>query len=296
MKTPYPSKEEIKEIAIKCGISDCGIVSAEQSIAEYARYLECTENLPPELAYLRRPWDKRERLSLWDPRAKSAIVCAFPYWDRNRDYAAEMAAINAGEGAASYLERTGRQNLQYGLLNRPDAKISRYALSPDYHKWVKEKLRMIRDLLKKTNPTICGSVFCDTSPVMEKELAWLAGLGFRGRNSLIISPKFGSWFHIGGLTLNFYIEPDNPINLPLFPQDNSDGKKEYGCGNCHVCEKICPQKALSDGKVNQSRCSSYLNTQVKTQLSPNVILPYSYGCDLCQEHCPYNKQMGRHHC
>ena len=140
---------------MQCGIADCGIVSAEQSLAEYKRFLECTQNLPPELAYMRRPWDKREKLSLWDSRAKSALVCAFPYWDKNRDYAAEMSKVNAGEdGAAGYLERTGRQNLQYSLLSRKNAKISRYALLPDYHKWAKERLRAVRDGLKKINPSI----------------------------------------------------------------------------------------------------------------------------------------------
>ena len=92
----FPSKEKIKELATQCGIAACGIVSAEQDLREYGRFLEFTNNLPPELAYMRRPWDKRRRLSLWDARAKSAVVCAFPYWDKNRDYPAEMAAINAG--------------------------------------------------------------------------------------------------------------------------------------------------------------------------------------------------------
>lgn len=290
----FPSKEKIKELATQCGIAACGIVSAEQDLREYGRFLEFTNNLPPELAYMRRPWDKRRRLSLWDARAKSAVVCAFPYWDKNRDYPAEMAAINAGEGGAEgYLVRTGRQNLQHFLLSRANAKISRYALSPDYHKWAKERLRNLRDALKAINPAICGSVFCDTSPVMEKELARLAGLGFRGRNTLIISPVFGSWFFIGGLTLNFAVEPDKPMELPEFScKIKNGGGKESGCGSCRICEKVCPAGALSGGRIDQSKCAAFLTTQSKSQLfnSDKALLPqYSYGCDICQEHCPYNK-------
>ena len=287
----FPSKEEIKNIAEQCGIAACGIVSAEDDIAEYRRFLECTENLPKELSYMRRPWDKRRRLSLWDSRAKSALVCAFPYWDASRSYSFEMNAIDSSEGGAeAYLIRTGRQNLQYSLLRRPEAKISRYALTADYHKWAKERLRKVRDALKAINPAICGSVFCDTSPVLEKELARLAGLGFRGRNTLIISPKFGSWFFIGGLTLNFSAGPDEPCELPQLP-----GGNWQGCGSCHICETVCPAGALSGGRIEQGKCFSFLTTQSKKQMFGEIgakhqFPPYSYGCDICQEHCPYNKK------
>lgn len=279
----YPEKAELKEIARKHGISLCGIVNARQPVPAYERFVLSVNNVPAELAYLRRPDDKRRLLAHWDSRAVSALVCAFPYWDSSRDYSREMAAVRAGiGGACGYLCRTGRQNMQPELLARAGACISRYALLPDYHRTVKEKLRAVRDALKKINPAICGSVFCDTSPVMEKDLAEMAGLGFRGRNTLLISPQAGSWFFIGGLTLNFYIEPDSPlVNM-------------RGCGDCRRCEQACPAGALSGGCMDQGRCHSFLTTQKKEPLefsSPEAKAKfiYSYGCDICQLVCPYNK-------
>lgn len=278
----YPGKAELKEIARRYGISMCGIVDARQPVPAYERFARLVNNVPVELEYLRRPDDKRRILAKWDPRAITALVCAFPYWNRNRDYNSEMAAAGSGTGGAcGFLQRTGRQNLQQELLARADVCISRYALSPDYHRTVKNRLREVRGALKEINPAICGSVFCDTSPVMEKDLAEIAGLGFRGRNTLIISPQAGSWFFIGGLTLNFYLEPDRPL---------TDIK---GCGDCHRCEQACPAGALSGGHMDQGRCHSFLTTQKKEPLrfsgpdEKNKFI-YSYGCDICQLVCPYN--------
>lgn len=299
----YPSKEKLLAIAREHGIVACGIADACLDIKEHSRYMRCVSELPAELSYLSRADGKRNRLSLWDHRAKSVLVCAFPYWDSRRNYASEMAAISKGlDGAFGYLVRTGRQNLQETLLRRRNARISRYAMASDYHRTVKEKLREVRDALKKINPAICGSVFCDTSPVMEKELARLAGLGFRGRNTLIISPKFGSWFFIGGLTLNFWIKPDGPCPLPDMPGTadacnsfcGGAGKvvapEECGCGSCHICETSCPAQALSGWRLNPGRCYAFLTTQLKIKFPSDIPVPlYSYGCDLCQEKCPYNK-------
>ena len=167
------------------------------------------------------------------------------------------------------------------LLSLPGAKISRYALSRDYHLAVKEKLSAMLADIKHELPGVEGVPFCDTSPVMEKELARLAGIGFRGRNTLVISGELGSYFFIGGIALNFELERDKPA--------------VDSCGACRLCEAACPAGALNGGVLDAGLCVSYWTTQSKEKIPAALAAKtagFAYGCDLCQEACPLNKTPG----
>lgn len=264
----------VKEIALACGASAAGLASAAD-LAEFERFSAAVRSVPPGLGYLNRDSLKRKNIRNWFPAAGSVLVCAFRYWEPGRDYAAELA--KAGEPAA-FLKRSGRKPHQPELLAAPGAKISRYALCRDYHLTVKEKLAAMLEGIKKEFPGTEGKTFCDTSPVLEKELARLAGLGFRGKNTLLVSRELGSYFFLGGIALNISLEPDAPLT--------------DSCGACDLCLEACPTGALKKGALDPALCLSYWTTQSKEKLPPSLAAKTrgcAYGCDLCQEACPLNK-------
>jgi epoxyqueuosine reductase len=268
----------VKAIALAAGASAAGIAPATD-LAEFRRFSEAVTIIPTDLGYLKRDPLKRKSVKKWFPEARSVLVCAFRYWTPDMDYPAALAA--AGEPEA-YLKAFGRNLNQPAMVKAPGAKIARYALCRDYHLTVKEKLAAMLAEIKKEVPTADGKPFCDTSAVMEKELARLAGIGFRGKNTLLLSRELGSYFFLGGLALNFALQPDEP---------SADS-----CGACEQCVKACPTKALKNGRLNADHCIAYWTTQAKW-LAPVEVVErskgFAYGCDLCQEACPQNKAPGR---
>jgi epoxyqueuosine reductase QueG len=267
----------VKAIALAAGASAAGIAPATD-LAEFRRFSEAVTIIPADLGYLKREPLKRKSVKKWYADARAVLVCAFRYWAPGMDYPAALAA--AGDPAA-FLAASGRKACQPKLLAAPGARVSRYALCRDYHLTVKEKLGAMLSEIKKEEPAADGKVFCDTSPVMEKELGRLAGLGFRGKNTLLLSRSLGSYFFLGGIALNFQLQPDAP--------------SEDSCGACEQCVKACPTKALKNGRLDSARCISYWTTQARWLMPVEVAERnpgWAYGCDLCQEACPNNKAPG----
>ena len=256
---------------------------------------------PAGLAYLGRSPSARADIRNWFAPAKSVLLCAFQYWHSGLDY--EVVLGKAGEPSA-YLEKSGRKprpefivgvkaNACAGAVSKAyghqtaggqSARISRYALVPDYHEVIREKLGLMLADIKAARPETAGKPFTDTSPVLEKELGRLAGLGFRGRNTLLISKELGSYFFIGGLALS----------LDLGPGESSAPDTGPGCGACGKCAAACPTGALNvPGAMDAGLCISYWTTQSKTAAPEEIIRKsggYVYGCDLCQDACPYNSK------
>ncbi|MEI7481560.1 MAG: QueG-associated DUF1730 domain-containing protein [Elusimicrobiota bacterium] len=284
--------EKIRDIASKRGASACGIVRAD-AIAEHARFCAAAAGVPAGLAYLRRSPSLRSDIRNWFPPAKSVLVCAFQYWHSGLDYAAALKKIG---GPSARLEKSGRSPHSSGGRNPwpeftagidPDgrgASISRYALVPDYHEVIREKLGLILADIKAACPGTEGKPFTDTSPVLEKELGRQAGLGFRGKNTLLISKELGSYFFIGGLALS----------LDAGHGKSSVQDTEQGCGTCGKCAAACPTGALNvSGALDAGLCVSYWTTQSKTAAPEEIIRKsggYVYGCDICQDVCPYNNK------
>jgi len=158
--------------------------------------------------------------------------------------------------------------------------ISRYAWGKDYHKVVKERLEKLLELIKEEVPGVEGKAFVDTSPILERELAAAAGIGWIGKNTNVISPEIGSFLFLGELFLNIELEPDQPI----FDH----------CGDCDLCLKSCPTEAFRGPYLlDATRCISYLTIELKGSI-PEELRPLIgnqiFGCDICQEVCPYNRR------
>lgn len=154
--------------------------------------------------------------------------------------------------------------------------FSSYAYIDDYHDIVK---KMLKTLAQKLGCEF--RIYCDTAPVMEKQIAINSGLGWQGKNTLIISPKIGSCFFLGEIFI------DQEIT------DINEAPVENLCKNCNLCQKACPTGALdNDYKLNVKKCLSYLSIEHKTEISPALASKMKkkiYGCDECLHACPWNK-------
>lgn len=162
-----------------------------------------------------------------------------------------------------------------------DCGISRYAVGRDYHKVLKRKGQNLLDEIKLIYKDVQGRVFVDSAPIMEREWARKAGLGWVGKNGCLIQPKKGSWFFLAEIVLNVDIEPDAPFEINL-------------CGSCTRCIQACPTQALlGDGLLDAARCISYLTIEQKDAIGLDPIDRWDnwiFGCDICQEVCPWNRQ------
>jgi epoxyqueuosine reductase len=182
-----------------------------------------------------------------------------------------------------------------GLPNNPEfseiieqyGKIASFGHQEDYHLVIRNKLNQLLEFIKEAaGLEVKGKVFCDSSPLLEKELAQRAGLGWIGKNSLLISPQFGSLFNLGELFLN--------IDLPLSQPNN----KEM-CNNCHLCIDACPTQCIQpDRTINAEHCISYLTIEHKGIIDRSLrskMDSWVFGCDICQIVCPWNKKQFSHY-
>jgi len=158
--------------------------------------------------------------------------------------------------------------------------ISRYALGRDYHKVIHKRLKKLAGEIKNNIGDFNYRCFVDNIKILEKHLAIQAGLGWQGKNSLIINHEFGSWIFLGEIVTDLEL----PIDVPY---------KKNHCGNCTRCINACPTGAISDnGEVEVSRCISYLTIEHRGSIPENLrplMGQHIYGCDDCQVICPWNR-------
>ncbi len=159
-------------------------------------------------------------------------------------------------------------------------KIARYAYGQDYHDVIRAAMREYLDRLRETFGHIDGRGFVDSAPVLERSWAVRSGLGWVGKNGNLLTKKSGSFFFIATLITDLELEPDDPF------------AKDF-CGSCRRCIDACPTDAILPGKVvDGSKCISYLTIELKDQLIPGEMQgnfrDWAFGCDICQEVCPWN--------
>jgi len=157
--------------------------------------------------------------------------------------------------------------------------ISRYSWVRDYHEVALELSNQINDFLSAQIPDYEGRAFCDITPIPQKYLAYLAGLGFFGDNKLLINEKYGSWFFIAHILTNYPFMPDAPL--------------KKACMHCGKCIKACPRGVLGKEKPDFNHCISMI-TQKKSPLAIKEEMCFCdtlWGCDICQLVCPHNQEV-----
>jgi len=159
-------------------------------------------------------------------------------------------------------------------------KIAKYAYGQDYHHVVKDKLKELFDFINDKIATVDGRMFVDSAPVLERKWAQLAGLGWIGKNSLLINRNQGSFFFLGELIIDMELEYDEPYT-------------ENHCGSCSKCMDACPTRAIvQPGVVDARKCISYNTIEHKGELSEEFKGKFDnwmFGCDACQDVCPWNR-------
>ena len=168
--------------------------------------------------------------------------------------------------------------LPAGGLNLKKYKISRYAWGQDYHYVIKKRLAKLLSLMQQEFGSVQGRAFTDSAPVLERFWAQQAGLGWIGKNSLLIT-KHGSYFFIGELIVDIELEYDSPF------------EKNF-CGTCTRCIDACPTSAIIQPQVvDARRCISYLTIEYRGNFSGQTNLHgWVFGCDICQKVCPWNNR------
>ena len=245
--------EEIKQHALSLGFDACGICRAEDSEQE-ANYMKwLSEECQAGMSYLERNIDKRMDPRLLVEGAKSIISVALNYFPH-----------------------------RFQHENAP--KFAYYAYGEDYHDVVKGKLNQLFDFIKLRFPDVSGRYFSDSAPVLERFWAARAGLGFVGKNTLLIIPGKGSYFFLGELIINLELDYDSPVS--------------QNCGKCRRCLDACPTEAIEKPHwVNARKCISYQTIENKGEILPEIVPKLNnnvYGCDICQILCPWNRYARPH--
>ncbi len=238
----------VKKEAGNHGFDFCGISKAE-FLEEEAPRLEkwLKKDYHGQMHYMENHFDKRLDPTKLVPGSKSVISLAYNYFPKK-------------------------------TINNNDAIISRYAYGTDYHFVIKEKLKGLVEILKNKIGDFHGRVFVDSAPVMERQLAQRAGIGWIGKHTLLINRKVGSYFFLAEMIVDVDLAYDGPI-------------QDY-CGTCTKCMDACPTDAIADQQVDASKCISYLNIELKEAIPEQFkgqMENRIFGCDICQEVCPWNR-------
>jgi len=240
----------IKQKAYELGFSFCGVAKAE-FLEEEAPRLEkwLSNNMHGKMQYMENHFEKRLDPTKLVEGSKSVISLLYNYFPEKE-----------------------QQDNTY--------KISKYAYGQDYHFIIKDKLKTLLQLIFNEIGEANARVFTDSAPILERAWAKKSGLGWIGKNTMLINKKQGSFFFLAEIILDVELQYDAPI-------------KDY-CGSCTACIDACPTNAiLPNNSIDGSKCISYFTIELKDELLPNEhtknFNEWIFGCDICQDVCPWNR-------
>ena len=245
--------QQIKEKAIELGFSACGISEVHCLDEERERLQNWLSNgMNASMAYMANHFEMRLDPGKIEEGAKSVISVLINYYPAQKQ-------------------------------TDPDAPIiSKYAYGKDYHLVVKEKLNNLLIFIQSALFPCSGRAFVDSAPVFERPLAKAAGLGWIGKNSLLISKEFGSYVFIGELIIDLELSSDSPFT------------GDY-CGSCTRCIDACPTGAIiAPRTIDARKCISYHTIENKDEVPATIrekLQNQIFGCDICQDVCPWNKKI-----
>lgn len=250
--------EKIKQKALDLGFSAIGISETEFLTKESKQLRTWLDNgSHGDMKYMENNFEKRTNPRILVEGAKSVISVLFNYYPEK-------------------------------FQTKDSYKISKYAYSKDYHYVIKEKLYNLLEFIQAETGETNGRAFVDSAPVMDKVWAAKSGLGWIGKNTNLITKKFGSFVFIGELIIDLELEYDNPTDRYW--------EKDY-CGSCTKCIDACPTNALSPYKLDARKCISYLTIEKKGEISNEFKGKWDdwiFGCDICQDVCPWNAKLEFH--
>jgi epoxyqueuosine reductase len=244
---------DVKARARELGFDLCGIAPAGP-LPETDHFREwLARGYAGEMRYLERSAARREDPRRVLPSARSIVALGILY-NTDRPYSTEQR----DPGAAA---------------------ISRYAWGDDYHALIGSKLDALSDWMREqAGDTFESKAYVDTGPVLERQYAQRAGIGWIGKNTCVINLRLGSWIFLAEILTNASLDPDPPA------LDQ--------CGSCTLCLEACPTEAFTAPRVlDATRCISYLTIELKGEIPERLragIGTHAYGCDVCQEVCPWN--------
>ena len=266
--------EEIKAHAAYLGFDLSGVTTAEppRHGDYYAKWIE--QGMAGEMAYLGRQIEKRQDPGQILPNARSLVVVAMNYRCPDPDPVPDGTTDEKHGGASVGAHRGTPGDTHRG-------KIARYARGDDYHDVMKEKLQELLGFIReRAGRPVEGRVYVDTGPVLEREFAVRAGLGWFGKHTNLIHKRVGSWLLIGEILLDIDLDGDRPA------ADH--------CGTCTRCIEACPTEAIVEPYVVDSRrCISYHTIELKGAIPLEYRAAMGdrvFGCDDCQDVCPWNRR------
>jgi len=250
-------KQALEQEAMTLGFAAFGVAAADYDPIGHNNHLRWLDKgYQGSMKYLERGPRQRFDPRVHLPDARSVIVCAHPYYSEPNDHP-----------------------------SRPY--ISIYARGENYHTVLRDKLETLCAKMRELSGDIAYKIFVDSLPISEKSFAARGGIGFIGRNGMMIIPKkkngvknssFGSFFFLGLIITDLALEPDSPV--------------EGTCGQCRKCIESCPTNAIvGDGIIDATKCISYHTTQNKGEIPDDIASAMGnmvFGCDICQLVCPYN--------
>ncbi len=256
-------KERIIGFSAEFGFERCGIASADgiERAEYYRRWLK--QGRAGSMDYLHRHQEQRVDASELLPGAKSVIVCALNYHQPDPSRVDEQGA-DTSEAAAR-------------------GRVAMYAWGDDYHKVIKRKLFAMVDRLRcEITEPFEAKACVDTAPILEREYAARSGVGWIGKNTLVLNPVLGSYFFLGLIVTTLELPPDTP--------------SPDHCGTCTRCLEACPTDAFPTAyEMDASRCISYLTIEHRAEAVSDELQSkmgdWVFGCDICQQVCPHNSDV-----
>lgn len=249
----FPLEAFIKERARSLGFDLAGIAAAEDAdtFANFENWLEC--GYAGEMGYMEKHAQARRHPASILPGVRSVIMVGMNYGSQPSIRPSPLV--------------TGR--------------VARYALGRDYHDVLREKLKQLLAAVQERVPECRGRAVVDTAPLLERDFARRAGLGWFGKNTMLLHKRVGSYFFLGALLLDIALQPDAP-------------HETSHCGTCTACLDACPTEAFPRaGELDARRCISYLTIELRgpipTELRPQMG-DWIFGCDICQDVCPWNRK------